>query len=155
MCLYMSEYFFVFWNVCLEIDWVCAWFMCAACSRTKSMHHNSNWLSSLHQGVTAVMVAAVITHCSNGVYDKARHYRAAEYLSKLRILSQTVSGSRSMATWQHWNGVDSKSAYASKTAHLPVVVARCGLVLLSTRSFTEALSSLGKCSSISYAIQYE
>lgn len=62
------------------------------------------------------MFAAVITHCSNGVYDKGRHYRAAEYLSELRILSQAESGSRSMATWQHWNGVDSKSAYASKAA---------------------------------------
>lgn len=41
-------------------------------------------------GVAAVMFAAVITHCSNGVYDKARHYRAAECLSKLGILSQTV-----------------------------------------------------------------
>lgn len=47
-----------------------------------------------------------------------------------------------MATWQHWNGVDSKSAYASKTAHLPVVVDGCSLVLVFTGSFSEALSSL-------------
>ncbi len=82
--------------------WVCNHVLLVPGLKRYSVHHKSNWLSSLHWGFSPVMFTAVITQCSKGAYDKGRHYRAAECLSQLRILSQTEPESRSTATWQHW-----------------------------------------------------
>lgn len=64
-------------------------------------------------GVTAEMFPAVITQYSKAVYDMGRHYRAAECLSQLYRHRQ-IREVGQWLTWQHLNGVVSKSASSSK-----------------------------------------